>query len=361
MVNAHMTNRIALVVVLSLLAAAPAATAEDRPAWLGEDLPLPLTVKTPQDIAFKSVAERQYLIFNLLAGGKWAYQRGDYAGAVEKWEALLKTPGLDPQVDKVVAPLLSDARKRAAHGGGAPVAASAKVEHTVASAPAEPVAIPPSVSTTTTPPPARPARPAEGRTTVSGQVSGGGPDGPNGAVVWLRRLDGPMPKPAAAAGRFITQRDKTFLPHVLPVPVGTTVEFRNDDRIYHNVFSLNKPNDFDAGIRAAGSTYQRTFNKAGPVELLCNIHSTMNAYVVVIDSPYYTKVRPSGSFTIHGVWPGRYEVNVWHEASSAIVKHTITVPPGGADGVALTVNGDKHPGAFVPDKYGHKRQPHLGY
>ena len=56
-------------------------------------------------------------------------------------------------------------------------------------------------------------------------------------MIWLRRLDGPMPKPAPAANQIVTQRDKTFLPHVLAIPVGTTVQFRNDDRIYHNVFS----------------------------------------------------------------------------------------------------------------------------
>jgi hypothetical protein len=185
--------------------------------------------------------------------------------------------------------------------------------------------------------------------------------GPAGAVVWLKRLDGSTPSPAPAPGRFITQRDKTFLPHVLAVPVGTTVEFRNDDRIYHNVFSLNKPNDFDAGIRASGTTYSRTFSKPGPVEILCNIHSTMNAYVVVIDSPYYTKTRASGGFTIHGVLPGRYEISVWHEAATTIAHKVIHVTPDGVSGVFLTVGGDRRPGPFVPDKYGHKRQPHLGY
>ena len=116
-------------------------------------------------------------------------------------------------------------------------------------------------------------------------VSGGGQIGPGGAVIWLRRLDGPTPRAAPAANQIITQRDKTFLPHVLAVPVGTSVQFRNDDRIYHNVFSIAKPNEFDAGIRATGATYSKTFNHPGVVELLCNIHSTMNAYVLVVDSP----------------------------------------------------------------------------
>jgi len=114
-----MVNRRALLVGglgAVLLAAAPLPAAEP-PRWLGDDLPLPLSVKTPADIGFKAAAERQYLIFNLMAGGKLAYQRGDYAGAVEKWETLLRISGLDPQIEKAVTPFLTDARARAAHGG----------------------------------------------------------------------------------------------------------------------------------------------------------------------------------------------------------------------------------------------------
>src|SRR6187455_2586724 len=116
-----MVNRRALLVGglgAVLLAAAPLPAAEP-PRWLGDDLPLPLPVKTPQDIGFKAAAERQYLIFNLMAAGKLAYQRGDYAAAVEKWETLLRMAGLDPQIEKAVTPFLADARARAAHGGGA--------------------------------------------------------------------------------------------------------------------------------------------------------------------------------------------------------------------------------------------------
>ena len=135
------------------------------------------------------------------------------------------------------------------------------------------------------------------RPDVTGVVLGGGDVGPAGAVVWLKRLDGRTPPVAPTSGRFITQRKKVFLPHVLVVPKGSTVEFRNEDAIYHNAFSLDKPNDFDAGIRAKGNTYSRTFEEPGPVEILCNIHASMNAFVVVVDSPYFTKTHASGTFT----------------------------------------------------------------
>src|SRR5437588_664141 len=90
--------------VLCLLSTAALAR-EKKPElaaaeWPGERMPLPLAVKSPEDLAFKALAERHYLIFNLLAGGKVAFDKGDYAGAAEKWEALLRLENLDPQIDK---------------------------------------------------------------------------------------------------------------------------------------------------------------------------------------------------------------------------------------------------------------------
>src|SRR5262245_8856182 len=147
----------------------PAAAAEP-PKWLGDDLPLPLPVRTPQDIGFKAAAERQYLIFNLMAGGKVAYQRGDYATAVEKWETLLRIQGLDPQSEKAVTPVLVEAHPQVGPGGGH---RGEKVEQ------AEPV-LPSTERSTTreprtraTPPAVRHAPPAS-QITVSGTVTGGG-------------------------------------------------------------------------------------------------------------------------------------------------------------------------------------------
>jgi plastocyanin len=317
--------------------------------WLGDDLPLQLSVKTPQDIGFKAVAERQYLIFNLLAGGKLAYERADYLTAADKWETLLRMPGLDPQIDRAVRPFLDDARTKA----GRPKSEMPPVAATVPDAGAAPGNH------------EEPAAPAhhEGHphVTVTGTVTGGGPAGPGGAVIWLKRLDGAGARVVPAQNQIITQREKTFLPHVLAVPVGTSVQFRNDDRIYHNVFSIAKPNEFDGGIRATGATYVKTFAHPGVVELLCNIHATMNAFVVVVDSPYFAKAQASGAFSIHSVPAGRYDLSVWHEAASTITHKTVTVGPDGLRELTVPVGGDKRPPPFVPDKYGHKRQPQLGY
>ena len=100
---------------------ATAAPAGEVRAWPGEEMPLPLAVRTPQDLAVKAAAEKQYLIFNLLAGGKLAFDGGDFATAAAKWEALLRVPGLDPDLEKLIRPLAHDARARA--GGQATAAA----------------------------------------------------------------------------------------------------------------------------------------------------------------------------------------------------------------------------------------------
>jgi hypothetical protein len=287
-----------------------------------------------------------------MAGGKLAFQRGDFAVAVDKWETLLRLPGLDPQVPAAVAPFLVEARAKA----GMPAPAASPVTEP---APPQPAPANPAPAARERTPPVHRAPPSGA--IVAGMVSGGGQVGPGGAVVWLKRLDGPTPRISPPPNQIITQREKTFLPHVLAVPLGTTVQFRNDDRIYHNVFSIAKPNDFDAGIRASGATYTRTFTHAGAVQLLCNIHSTMSAYVFVVDSPLYAKVQASGAFTIRGVPPGRYELSAWHEAASVITRKAVTVGADGLRDVGIAVAGDKRPGPFVPDKYGHKRQPQLGY
>src|SRR4029078_1756136 len=114
------TKRALLAGGLAAVLLATPLRAADPPRWLGDDLPLPLQVKTPADIGFKAAAERQYLIFNLMAGGKLAYQRGDYATAVEKWETLLRLNGLDSQIGQAIAPSLPAARAKAAHGAPRP-------------------------------------------------------------------------------------------------------------------------------------------------------------------------------------------------------------------------------------------------
>ena len=315
--------------------------------WLGEELPLPLAVRTPQDLAVKSAAEKQYLIFNLLAGGKLAWDGGDFATAAMKWEALLRIHPLDPDLENMIKPLAMEARSRA----GRPVA-----EAPVSAPPSSPTST--SSSVATAPPHDVPVSPTA---SVSGTVSGGGPQGPGGAVIWLKKANGETPHPAPAHGKVISQRGKMFVPHVLVIPVGTRVAFRNDDPIFHNIFSLSKPNEFDTGLYKQGATYTETFRHPGAVQLLCNIHASMFGFVFVVDTPYYAEAEASGTFNIKGVPPGDYELQVWHEAAAKPTVERLTVGAGGVHGLALRVGGDKRAPQFPPDKSGKPRQTQLGY
>lgn len=322
-----------------VLAAAPKADA-GVPSWLGDSLPLPLTVKTPEDLSFKAAAEKQYLVFNLLAGGKVAWDRGDYDGAASRWESLLRTPGLANELVTLVTPLAKEARARA--GGAAPTPMPT-AEPEITMTPMEPEAPKPPSSFT-----------------IAGTVMGGGSHGPGGAVIILRRADGSTPKPRALRVKAIVQKDKRFVPHVLAVPVGATVEFRNEDDLFHNVFSLSKPNDFDLGLYKSGAQREQVFATPGPVNLLCNIHASMGGWLYVSDSPWFAQANAEGKFTVKNVPPGNYEVEVWHEWSSATVKQPLKVASAVND-LTLNVEGDRRAPAFVPDKAGKQRQPQLGY
>ncbi len=327
-----------LLALTLLLSAAPKADA--GVPWLSETMPLQLSVRSPEDLAFKAAAEREYLIFNLLAGGKVAWDRGDYQGAATRWESLLRTPGLGADLDALVRPLAKQARAKLG-GEAAPLPE-------------------PSITMTPMDPEPPTAKAAPTLIAVSGVITGGGTHGPGGAVVVLRRTDGPTPKPRATRVKAVVQKDKRFMPHVLAVPQGATVEFRNDDELFHNVFSLSKPNDFDLGLYKSGAQREQVFPTAGPVQLLCNIHASMNGWLYVSDSPWFAQADGNGRFTVKNVPPGQYELETWHEWSLQQVKQTLKVTAGMAE-LVLNVDGDRRAPAFVPDKAGKQRQPQLGY
>lgn len=135
-------------------------------------------------------------------------------------------------------------------------------------------------------------------------------------VVWLAPLDEPPPHVPLRQAPQIIQHNKAFEPHLLVVPVGTVVQFPNEDPYFHNVFSLFDGKRFDLGLYEAGSTKPVHFDRVGVSFLFCNIHPEMSAVVVAVDSPYYTKSDRTGHVEIAGVPDGRYELHVWSERSS---------------------------------------------
>ncbi len=110
----------------------------------------------------------------------------------------------------------------------------------------------------------------------------------------------------------LAQINQSFEPHVLGVPVGTTVEFPNMDMVYHNVFSYSKTKRFDLGYYGKGKSKRVTFDKPGIVQVFCDIHSTMSAYVLVVDTPFVTQPDDDGSYSFSDLPNGTYTLTVWH-------------------------------------------------
>jgi plastocyanin len=124
------------------------------------------------------------------------------------------------------------------------------------------------------------------------------------------------------------QRNETFVPHVLAITTGTTVDFPNSDKFYHNVFSLSKTRPFDLGRYAAGNSRPIRFDRAGIVRVFCDIHSHMNAYILVFNHPFFAMTDTEGRYRIENVPPGTYGVIAWNEGTSSEAR-PITVPDGG--------------------------------
>jgi len=108
------------------------------------------------------------------------------------------------------------------------------------------------------------------------------------------------------------QRELKFVPRVLAVQVGAVVEFPNNDKTFHNVFSTSEAKKFDLGLYPSGKSRSVTFDKAGVVKILCNVHPSMEAYVVVKGHSYFVVTDSRGNYSLSGVVLGKYRLEVWH-------------------------------------------------
>ena len=128
----------------------------------------------------------------------------------------------------------------------------------------------------------------------------------------------------------IDQRNESFVPHVLAIVAGTTVDFPNSDVTYHNVFSLSRTKSFDLGRYAAGRSKSVRFDRPGIVRVFCEIHSHMSAFVLVFAHRYFAVAQPDGDYRIDNVPPGSYNVFVWNE-TLPLDSRKVTVPESGGD------------------------------
>jgi len=166
------------------------------------------------------------------------------------------------------------------------------------------------------------AGPVSGRVNIIGRLAQASVT----TVVYAESLDMRVtPQP----GRYmLLQRNKTFIPRVLAIPVGSSVDFPNNDLIFHNVFSLARPNPFDLGLYRSGSTKSRVFADAATYRVFCNIHPQMTAVILVLPTSFVTEVDGSGAYRLD-LPAGRYRVTAWSERSQPATTEII-VPASGA-------------------------------
>jgi plastocyanin len=144
------------------------------------------------------------------------------------------------------------------------------------------------------------------------------------AVIWLEAPNAP---PSAPQMKTVHQRNLQFTPHVLAIRTGTTVDFPNEDRVFHNVFSFKDGKAFDLGIYPVGASKRVTFSVSGVTRLFCNIHPGMAAYIVAVDSPYFSAVNDNGTLTIAAVPPGTYKYHAWKPGRD-VLTGSVTVQSG---------------------------------
>ena len=174
---------------------------------------------------------------------------------------------------------------------------------------------------------AAPRRPAVGD--LGGSLSRTHVQSPQ-AIVFLEDTSGAFP--AGRPGRAsLDQRDETFVPHVLAITVGTIVDFPNNDRTFHNVFSLSRVRKFDLGRYGAGQSESVRFERPGIVRVFCDIHSHMNAFIHVFSHPYFAVTDAEGRYLIDGVPPGRYSVVAWHEGDQSEPREAVVTAAGGTE------------------------------
>ncbi len=153
--------------------------------------------------------------------------------------------------------------------------------------------------------------------TIEGKVS------PGKSVVYVDAIQGKT-FPAPSQKPLLSQQSLTFNPHLLVVQRGTTVEFQNNDSVQHNVFwpsiGGNKKEGHNLGTWPKGDKRAFTFEQAGVVPLLCNVHPEMSAYIVVSPTPYFAETDANGNFKIDNVPDGKYNVVAWHEGSKVQTK-----------------------------------------
>ena len=190
---------------------------------------------------------------------------------------------------------------------------------------------------------------------VSGVVRTLGRTGvvPAPSLVYAERTDTAAPRQSSRL--MLRQKNKTFTPRLLGVPVGSVVDFPNDDVIFHNVFSLSGPQPFDLGQYRSGQSQSRTFTQAGTYRVFCNIHPNMSALILVVPTPYVAITDADGRFVLD-LPPGRYRLSAVSErAGPASIE--ITAESGATQAGPLTLDESAWVAVQHKNKFGKEYPP----
>jgi plastocyanin len=181
-----------------------------------------------------------------------------------------------------------------------------------------------------------------------------------GVVVWLEPLDGARFAPAKKRVEMV-QKNKTFLPHILAIQTGMTVDFPNLDPIFHNAFSNFEGQIFDIGLYPPGTSKSIRFDKAGVVRVFCNIHPQMSAIIVVVESPFLAVSDEAGSYSISNVDSGRYALHFFHERATPetlqSLARTITVDDSPVELAQVVISEAGYLPVAHKNKYGQDYPP----
>jgi plastocyanin len=183
---------------------------------------------------------------------------------------------------------------------------------------------------------------ASGAAELKGRVVAGDGSGVAGAVVFVRTPAPPKAPPGTPPrSAIMDQIDKQFVPHVLPIAVGTEVRFPNHDQIHHHVYSFSRVKSFDLPLSKGEEAPPVLFDAPGVVKVGCNIHDWMMGVILVVPTPWFTTTDDGGAFTLRDVPTGDVTVTAWHEASETSIddatKRSTVADGGAAPEVTLTL------------------------
>ena len=204
------------------------------------------------------------------------------------------------------------------------------------------------------------AQPRDGSAEVTGRVllpAIGKKMHPPSVVVWLKAINPASPIAPPPPGRFtLVQKNRTFSPHLVVVPMGSIVAFPNEDPFFHNVFSLFNGKRFDLGLYEAGSSRDVQFSREGISYIFCNIHPEMSAVVIALSTPLFDIGDASARFTISHVPAGDFEVHVWVEGvpqpDLARMSRRISLHEGESSSLTFDASKIDRPGEGHLNKFG---------